>query len=68
MMPSVIKSVSKGKFSFTTKTRIEELKRIWLKKPTEAKVNWAITAYTDWCNERLYNYNNNVGFFLCRLT
>ena len=67
MRPSVIKSVSKGKFSFETETRIEELKRIRLKKQTEAKVNWTVTAYTDWRNERLYNYNYDVGIYCADL-
>ena len=63
MRPNLLKTVSKRKFSFTTESRIEELKKIRLKKQTEAKVNWAVTAYTDWRNERLYNYNYDVGIY-----
>ena len=67
MRPNRLKSVSKRKFSFTTEARIEELKKIRLKKQTEAKVNWAVTAYTDWRNERLYNFNYDVGIYYADL-
>ena len=58
------KSVStKRKFSFQTNTRIEELKRIKLKKQSEAKVKWAVNAYNDWRNEHLYNYQYDYAIY-----
>ena len=50
-------------YSFATAERIAELKRIRLKESSESKVNWAVTAYNDWRNERLYNFNYDVGIY-----
>ena len=38
-----------------------------MKKKTEAKVNWAVTAYNDWRNERLHNFNYDVGIYYADL-
>ena len=62
-----MKSVSKRKFSFKSEARIAELQQIRLKKKTEAKVNWAVTAYNDWRNERLHNFNYDVGIYYADL-
>ena len=63
------KSVSrKRKFEFTTKARVEELKKIKMKDSSESKVNWAVTAYIDWRNARLYNYEYDVGIYEADLT
>ena len=58
------KSVStKRKFAFQSNNRIEELKKIKMKKQSEAKVKWAVNAYNDWRNERLFNYQYDVGIY-----
>ena len=62
-----MKSVNKRKFSFKSEARIAELQQIRLKKKTAAKVNWAVTAYNDCRNERLYNFNYDVGIYYADL-
>ena len=42
-------------FKFLTEERINELKKIKLKKRSEAKVRWAVNAYTEWRDARLGN-------------
>ena len=39
------------------------MKQINLKKSTESKCDWAVTAYVDWRNERLRSYNYDVGIY-----
>ena len=57
--PAIHKTVSmKRNFKFLTEERIAELKRIKLKKRTEAKVKWAINAYSEWREARL----SSTGF------
>ena len=34
-----------------------------LKDTTESKVNWAVSAYNDWRNKHLYNFQCNVGIY-----
>ena len=53
----------KRKFSYATRDRIEELKQIRMKKTSESKVNWAVKAYRDWRQDRLYNFNYDVGIY-----
>ena len=53
----------KRKFSYTTSERIEELKKKKLKKNSESKIKWAVNAYNDWRNDRLENYNYDVGIY-----
>ena len=60
---AVMKTVSRCKFSFKSEARIAELPQIMLKKKTEAKLNWAVNTYTEWRNDRLYNFNYNVGIY-----
>ena len=57
----------KRKFNFSSSARIEQLKRIQLKKKTEAKVNWAVRAYNEWRNNRLYNFQYDVGIYYADL-
>ena len=57
------KSVStKRSFKFLSEERISELKKIKLKKRSEAKVKWAVNAYCDWRESRLQNgqYDINI--------
>ena len=58
---------TKRKFNFSTSARIEQLKQIQLKKKTEAKVKWAVSAYNDWRNNRLYNFQYDVGIYYADL-
>ena len=51
------------RFSFLSGQRIDSLKQLKLKKKkTEAKVNWAVTAYNDWRRARLSDlgYDENI--------
>ena len=57
----------KRKFTFATSDRIEKLKQIRLKKKTEAKLNWAVNAYKEWRDERLYKFNYDVGIYYADL-
>ena len=41
-------TVSKRKFDFASEDRIGRLKQIKLKKKSEAKIDWAVSAYIDW--------------------
>ena len=67
MRPAIRQTVSKHKFSFKSEARIAELQRIRLKKKTEAKVNWAVNAYKEWRNDRLYHFNYDVGIYFADL-
>ena len=50
-----------------TEKKIDELKQIKLKKKSESKVNWAVSAYVEWRNERLYKFNYDVGIYYADL-
>ena len=59
----IYKAVStKRNFKFLTEERINELKKIKLKKRSEAKVKWAVNAYTEWRDARLGNgpFDQNI--------
>ena len=58
------KSVSKRKFDYALEERIQKLKQIKLKKSCESKLDWAVTAYCDWRNDRLerYDYDSAIYF------
>ena len=60
-------TVSKWKFHFATEAHIEELKQIRLKCKTEGKVNWAVSAYVQWCEERLKQFKYDVGIYFADL-
>ena len=53
---------TKRNFKFLTEERINELKKIKLKKRSEAKVKWAVNAYTEWRDARLGNgpFDQNI--------
>ena len=57
------KAVSKYKFQFLSDVCISELQQIQLKKRSKAKCNWAISAYNEWCEERLRTFNDNFGIY-----
>ena len=40
-------TVSKRKFNFASESRIDGLKKIKLKKKSEAKIDWAVSVYID---------------------
>ena len=65
--PAMAKAVSRHKFQFTTEDRIEKLKQIRVKKSCEAKIDWAVRAYVDWCNERLEKFNYDPAIYYCDL-
>ena len=55
--------MSRRKFSFFSEDRIRKLQQIQLKKKSESKVNWAVTAYNKWRENRLYNFNYDIGIY-----
>ena len=61
--PAVSKAVSKRKFSFIADVKIEDLKQIKLKKKTESKVNWAVTAYNEWRDERMRTFKYDPSIY-----
>ena len=61
------RAVSRRKFSIASEDRIEELKKIKLKRRTEAKMNWGVTAYNEWRDDRLYNFNYDVPIYYANL-
>ena len=61
------KTVSKRSFRFVPDSKIEELKQVQLKKKTEAKVNWAVTAYNEWRDERLRTFKYDPGIYFADL-
>lgn len=61
------KAASRKPISVTSDQRIEQLKKVNLKKRTEAKINWAVTAFNEWHEERLTNFNYNVAIYECNL-
>ena len=60
-------NVSKRQYNFSSDARIEALKQVKLKKSSESKVNWGVTAYTDWRNNRLLNYQYDYAIFSANL-
>ena len=60
-------SVSRRKFSFSSEAHIEQLRQIRLKKRTEAKMYWGVNAYNEWHEERLLNFNYDVGIYEANL-
>ena len=61
-------NVSKRKFSFVSDARVDTLKRVQLKKKTEAKLNWAVTAYVEWRNECLRTFRYNPAIYFADIT
>ena len=60
---SMNKTVSKRKFVFASEDRIKKLQEIQLKKSTESKCKWAVTAYVEWRNERLRTFNYDFPIY-----
>ena len=61
-------TVSKCKFSFASNDRIQSLKQVQLKKKTEAKLNWAVTAYVEWRNECLNTFRYDPAIYFADIT
>ena len=61
-------TVSKRKFNFASEDRIETLKKIKLKKKSEAKIDWAVSAFTDWRNDRLAKFQYDPSIYFADLT
>ena len=59
------KAVSRKPISITSDDKIEQLKKVNLKKRTEAKMNWGVKAYNEWRNERLENFIKRCWHLLC---
>ena len=57
----------KRKYSFTSEQRINDLKQIRLKKRSEKKMYWGVTAYNDWRNARLQTYNYDYCIYMSDL-
>ena len=65
---SLAKSVSKKRcYNFKSDAKIEELKKIQLKKRTEAKMNWGVKSYNAWHEQRLIDFNYDPGIFFANL-
>ena len=61
---SVYKYVSrKRSFKFLSEEKINELKKVKLKKRSEAKVRWAVNCYSDWREARLTNEQFDQNIF-----
>ena len=59
-MLAVNKNVSRKPLVIVSDKRIDDLRKVNLKKRTEAKMNWGVKCYIDCRNERLYNFNYDV--------
>ena len=60
--------MSKCKFLFASNDRIQSLKQVQLKKKTEAKLNWAVTAYVEWRNECLCTFRYDPAIYFTHIT
>ena len=60
---STTKTVSRRKFNVVSEERIEQLKQQKLKKSCEAKLDWAVTAYCDWRNDRLQRFQYDPAIY-----
>ena len=54
---------SRRSFKFLTEERINKLKKMKLKRHSEAKVRWAVNAYTEWRVARLENLGHDKNIF-----
>ena len=61
------KIVSRRKFSFLPEDKIETLHQIQLKKRTEAKCKWVVSAYCDWREDRLRTFNYDYSIYTADL-
>ena len=58
-----LRAVSRKSLVIVSDKRIEELKKVNLKKRTKAKMNWGVAAYNEWHQERLRTFNYNVAIY-----
>ena len=65
--PATSTTVSRHSFNFVPDSKIAELKQVHLKKKTESKVNWAVTAYNEWRDERLRTFKYDPGIYYADL-
>ena len=57
------KAVTMRNIKITSSQRLAKLKQIQVQNASKAKLNWAITAYSDWRNERLETMNYDYAVF-----
>ena len=62
-MIATAQAISKKSIQISTSQRVKELKEIKLKKNTQKKTNWGVAAYNRWRNQRLEDYNYDVGIY-----
>ena len=55
--------MSKQKFNFYSEDQILKLQKIQMKKTTESKCKWAVTAYNDWQDACLETFNYDFGIY-----
>ena len=55
------------KFNYMSDAKIQQLKIASLKRRTEAKMNWGVKAFNEWREDRLRNFNYNVGIYYADL-
>ena len=64
---SKAKTVNKRKYNFSTEDRIQKLMQVQLPKNSENKVDWTVSAYVDWHNERLERYQYDPAIYFTDL-
>ena len=69
MSPTVAaaRAVSKRTIKITSSQRLAKLKQIQVQKSSKSKLNWALSAFHDWRNERLETMNYNVSIYCTEL-
>ena len=60
------KAVSR-KFTYLSDDKIEDLKTVKLKPNSAHKANWGVNAFNEWCEDRLYRFQYDVGIFFANL-
>ena len=55
------------KFNFMSDAKVQALKTVTMKKRSESKMNWGVKAYNEWREDRLYNFNYDVGIYYADL-
>ena len=57
------RAATKRSIQMTSSQRMRQLKQIQVKANTQSNINWAISAYNHWRNERLSNYEYDYGIY-----
>ena len=57
------KAITKRTIQFSTSQRIHNLKQMQVKPNTMSNVNWAVSSYNRWRNERLYSNEYDYGIY-----